>query len=207
MGWQESFGSPRNQAAELGERAAMDGLTLSAFIMKPEVALCQDLPWEPLLGVLLYALPLGLLRLTATQPAPPHVRAIDGLTMLTMGCVLPVVAHYLSPWPVVTLAGSGILALFAFRHYLVGRATRRQQPGPSKPLLLLFRGHFLPSALQAAHLSEARVRRRLARHGIRNVAHLYAVVYEPGRALSWSWLSPVSSGPAALAEALRVNPN
>ena len=175
--------------------------------MKPEVALCRDLPWKSLLGVLLYALPLGLFRVTATQPAPPHVRAVDGLGMLTMGCVLPVVARYLSPLPVVVVVGSGILALFAFRHYLVGRATRRQQPGPSKPLLLLFRGHFLPSALRAAHLSEARVRRCLARHGIRNVACLYAVVYEPGRTLSWSRLSPVLSGPAALAEALRVNPN
>ena len=140
--------------------------------MQSEAALFWKVPWEILVGALLYAVPLGVFRAWRPRSASPSVRAADGLGLLAMGCVTPWAVRYLAAPQVVATLGGTLAGLFGLRQYLAHGPQCPPRAG-QKPLLLLFRGRFLPHALRAAHLSEAAVRQRLARQGIHRVSGLF----------------------------------
>ncbi|GAB2846098.1 hypothetical protein [Hymenobacter ruber] len=162
--------------------------------------------WWPLLGMLFYAVPLGVLRAVARATAPPHVRALDGLSMLAMGWALPWVGRHLTVLQTIIGTGAAVAGLLALRYQLTRAAARRCFPRTA-PLLLLFRGHFLPGALRAAHLSEAAIRRQLAHRGIRRVSRLFVLIQEPDGTLSWSYFPTAPTVVALLPNAGRLNPN
>ena len=116
--------------------------------------------------------------------------------MLAMGCALPWAARCLTVPQVSAAIGATLAALYGLRYWL--KNTSRSYPYPSvrtKPLLLLFRGRFLPKALRTGCLSEDDIRRRLRCHGIYCTADLYVLVLEPGGLLSWVRLSPLPAAP------------
>lgn len=162
--------------------------------------------WWPLLGMLLYAVPLGLLRVACPGPAPPHVRAVDGLSMLALGWALPWACQHLTVGQAAAGVGTVVPVLLACRHHLTRAAARRSPPCTS-PRLLLFRGRFLPGALQAARLSEIAVRRQLARQGIRRVRSLFVLIQEADGTLIWSRLPAAPAVFTQLPDTGRLNPN
>ncbi|MCI1189690.1 hypothetical protein MON38_19890 [Hymenobacter sp. DH14] len=169
-------------------------------------ALSGNQSWWSLLGMLLYAVPLGVLRAVARGAAPPHVRAVDGLSMLALGGALPWAGRHLTVAQAVAGVGTVVAVLLAFRCYLT-RAAARRCPPRAVPLLLLFRGRFLPGALHAAHLSETALRRELVRQGVRRVRRLFVLIQEPNGELSWSYFPTAPTVLALLSTAVRLNPN
>jgi len=174
--------------------------------MELEDALSGNQAWWTLLGMLLYAVPLGVLRVLSLGPAPPHVRALDGLSMLTLGSALPWASRQLGVPQALAGVGLAVLVLLGLRYHLM-RAAARRCSARQVPLLLLFRGRFLPGALQAAHLSEAAIRRQLTRQGVRRVSCLFVVIYESDGTFSWSQLPAAPPVFAQLPHAGRLNPN
>lgn len=111
--------------------------------MKLEDALSGSQTWWLLLGMLLYAVPLGVLRVLSPDPAPPNVRAINGLSMLALGWALPWTSRPLRVPQALVGVGLAVPLLLGFRYHLTRAAVRRCLPRTA-PLLLLFRGQFLP---------------------------------------------------------------